>query len=261
VRLQIPGRRSRRARGSEQGASLEAAQALLREARHLVALTGAGISTRSGIPDFRNPDSGLWNLEDPMEVASIWAFRRRPDAFFEWVRPLAETILTAMPNPAHTALAELERMGRLRAVITQNIDDLHRRAGSQRVLELHGHLREATCITCYRVAPGEDLVRQFVARGELPHCPCGGVMKPNVILFGEMLPQDVLVEANRETEACDLMLVAGSSLEVAPACDLPMLAIETGSRLVIVNLEPTRMDDYADVVIRGDVAQILPSLV
>jgi NAD-dependent deacetylase len=141
------------------------AASLLREAHYAVALTGAGLSTRSGIPDFRSPGTGLWEHANPMEVASIYAFRRHPEAFYAWVRPLVTTLLTAEPNPGHLALAEMEAGGWLKVIITQNIDDLHQRAGSREVLELHGHLREATCISCYQVLPTGELLDDFLASG------------------------------------------------------------------------------------------------
>lgn len=240
--------------------AIRSARELIGQARHVVALTGAGISTPSGIPDFRSPSSGLWLMEDPMDVASIWAFRRRPEAFFEWVRPLADTILAAVPNAAHVALARAERMGYLKAIVTQNIDDLHQRAGSGHVLELHGHMREATCIRCFSIVPGADALARFLQTGAPPRCACGGVLKPNVILFGEMLPQDILTQSQAEARAADLMIVVGSSLEVAPASDLPLLAVETGARLIIVNYDPTPADPEADVIIREDVARVLPAL-
>jgi len=234
--------------------------ALLKEARYAVALTGAGISTPSGIPDFRSPGTGLWEQVQPMLVASIWAFRLRPRAFYDWMRPLAHKILEAKPNPAHFALAELERAGRLKAVITQNIDGLHQAAGSQRVFELHGHTRTATCLECGRTVDSGPLIEEFLA-GEVPRCKsCGGLLKPDVVLFGELLPADVFFAAQMECEQCDLLLVAGSSLEVAPASDLPLLALEVGAKLVIVNLQPTSLDSRASVVIRQDVATALPAI-
>lgn len=234
---------------------------LVLSSTHTVALTGAGHSTPSGIPDFRSPESGLWSKADPMAVASIWAFRQNPQAFFDWVRPLAKMLLEAEPNPAHRALADLERMGLLKTVITQNIDNLHQRAGSKHVLEVHGHLREATCIRCYTVVPAQARIKQFIEDGQPPRCTCGGVLKPNVILFGEMLPAGVMAEAERESKACELMIVAGSSLEVAPAGDLPMVAKQHGASLVIVNYERTLADRHADVVIHDDVATVLPRIV
>ncbi|MFZ8843043.1 SIR2 family NAD-dependent protein deacylase [Thermoflexus sp.] len=240
---------------------LARAAEMIRRSRYLVALTGAGISTPSGIPDFRSEGSGLWTIYDPMEVASIWAFSRRPEAFFEWVRPLARMIREARPNPAHYALARLEAAGILKALITQNIDELHQKAGSRRVIEVHGHLREATCIRCYRKVPAAPYLDAFLENGTIPRCEvCGGVLKPNVILFGEQLPAQAFLAAQQEARRADVFLVAGSSLEVAPAGDLPILAKEHGARLILINLSPTSADRYADLQIRGDVAEILPLL-
>jgi NAD-dependent deacetylase len=234
---------------------------LIRNASHPVALTGAGVSTPSGIPDFRTPGSGLWERDDPMSVASIWGFVEHPQGFFEWVRPLTQLMLAAQPNPAHCALAALEAMGKLNAIVTQNIDNLHQMAGSKRVLEVHGHMREATCIRCYHIEPGKPLMIKFLEDGEIPTCSvCGGVMKPNVVLFGEMLPVSVMYEAEQESKACDVMLIAGSSLEVAPAADLPLVAKKNGAQLIIVNNTPTPADTHAAVVLREDVAIALPKI-
>ena len=234
---------------------------LIHQSRHMAAFTGAGHSTQSGIPDFRSPDSGLWEKHDPMLVASIWAFRLNPKNFYDWIRPMVDTLSNAEPNPAHDALAELEQLGHLQVVITQNIDDLHQRAGSRRVLELHGHLREATCVRCYKKVSIDPAVEQRIRNGQVPHCECGGVMKPDVILFGEQLPIRVLNQAMDEARRCDLILVAGSSLEVTPAADIPFLAVDSGAKAIMVNLEPTAFDSRADIVIHGDVAEILPRLV
>ncbi|MEJ2555977.1 MAG: Sir2 family NAD-dependent protein deacetylase [Anaerolineae bacterium] len=233
---------------------------LLREASYAVAMTGAGISTPSGIPDFRSPDSGLWTKVDPFAVASLFAFRLHPQDFYEWIRPLARLIVEARPNPAHQALARLEAAGLVKAIITQNIDGLHQSAGSQRVHEVHGHVREATCVRCYRTVPADSLIEKFVEDGQVPRCTCGGLLKPNVILFGEQLPLQVLTAARKDTNACDLMLVAGSSLEMEPAADLPLVALGHDARLLIVNYQPTYVDDRADVVIHDDVAAILPRI-
>lgn len=234
---------------------------LVRRARHMVAFTGAGHSTASGIPDFRSPGSGLWEKDNPMLVASIWAFRLNPKTFYDWIRPMVRTLLHAAPNPAHVALAELEEMGYLKVVITQNIDNLHQRAGSRRVLELHGHMRAATCVRCYKEVLVDAAVERGLLDGKIPSCECGGVLKPNVILFGEQLPIRVLNQAMQEARRCDLILVAGSSLEVAPAADIPFLAVESGAKVIIVNLQPTALDSHADVVIHGDVTEVLPAIV
>jgi NAD-dependent deacetylase len=235
---------------------------LLSHARYAVALTGAGISTPSGIPDFRSPDSGLWTKVDPMAVASISVFRTRPEAFYEWMRPTAKLFLEAEPNPAHLALAELEEMDLLKAVITQNIDNLHQRAGSRRVLELHGHFREATCMRCRKEFSTEGVIYDYMLEGKVPRCVvCGGVLKPKAVFFGEPLPMDALLDAQIEAQSCDLMLVAGSSLQVVPAADLPFLARSLGADLIIVNYEKTPADPAARVVIHEDVADVLPGIV
>jgi NAD-dependent deacetylase len=240
---------------------IQLAAELIRRSHHMIAFTGAGHSTASGIPDFRSPGSGLWEKDNPMLVASIWAFRLNPKTFYCWIRPIADLLLHASPNPAHYALAELEAAGFLQVIVTQNIDNLHQRAGSRRVLELHGHMREATCIRCYKKVPIDPGLERLVLDGKVPHCDCGGVLKPDVILFGEQLPVRVLNEALAEARRCDLILVAGSSLEVTPAADVPFLAVENGARAIIVNLQPTAFDPQADVVIHGDVAEVLPEIV
>ncbi len=233
---------------------------LLRQANHAVAVTGAGHSTPSGIPDFRSPDSGLWTQVDPFAVASIFAFRLRPKAFYDWIRPLARLMLEARPNPAHYALARLEAAGVIKSIITQNIDGLHQQAGSRHVHEVHGHMREATCIRCYQAVSSESLIGEFLDRRQVPRCTCGGVMKPNVILFGEQLPLPVWAAARQSTRDCDLMLVVGSSLEVEPVADLPLMALGLGARLIIVNYQSTHLDQQADVVIHADLAEVLPRI-
>jgi NAD-dependent deacetylase len=234
---------------------------LLREARYGVALTGAGISTPSGIPDFRSPGSGLWERVNPMIVASAYTFRIRPKAFYDWVRPLAEKLMAAEPNSAHVALAELEAGGWLQAVITQNIDGLHQKAGSCEVLEVHGHVREATCTRCYKVVPTGNFLDGFLASDKVPRCAeCGGVMKPNVVLFGEQLPVGVFNAAQAHVRRADLMLVAGSYLEVMPASQLPLQVHERGGRVIVVNMLDTYIDGVAEVVIHADVADVLPHI-
>ena len=231
---------------------------LLVAARNAVAITGAGISTPSGVPDFRSVGSGFWEHVDP-NVATLSYFRRHPGHFFQWLRPLLDKILIAQPNPAHQALAALESFGPLRAVITQNIDMLHSAAGSQRVYEVHGHMREATCLACHRSEPAQQRLQEYVATGRLPACPaCGTIMKPNVILFGEMLPWQTYHAAETAVHDADVVLVAGSSLTVAPVNDLPNLAQRRGAALIIVNHEPTHLDAMADVVIHADVVDVLP---
>jgi NAD-dependent deacetylase len=237
------------------------ARELLAQSRRAVALTGAGISTPSGIPDFRSRTLGIWNDVDPLAVASVYAFRQRPKDFYDWIRPIARQTLEAEPNAAHLALAKLEEYGPLQAVITQNVDMLHSKAGSRNVYEVHGHLRELTCLRCYAVYPSDNHLQIFMQSGDMPCCDdCGGVLKPNVILFGEQLPVHVYNEARKHALASDLLLVVGSSLQVAPVADLPMAAYENGARIVVVNDEPTYIDKLADAVINADVVDVLPAL-
>lgn len=240
---------------------IQQAQALLAQSKHAIALTGAGISTPSGIPDFRSHGSGLWEKADPFQVASIYGFSRRPQDFYEWIHPLAELTLAARPNSAHQALAQLEKYGPLQGIITQNIDMLHSKAGSSTVYEIHGHMREMTCMRCYHVFDSAPFMEVFLETRAVPYCThCKGVLKPNVILFGEQLPVRILEIAKKQTRQCDLMIVAGSSLEVAPVSDLPREAVQSGARLIIVNFEETYADRYADVVIHADVEEVLPQL-
>jgi NAD-dependent deacetylase len=240
---------------------IEQAVHILRQARYGIALTGAGVSTPSGIPDFRSPDSGVWRHHDPFEVASIYAFRQHPERFFEWIRPLAAQLHDAQPNAAHVALAQLEHDDVLHMIITQNIDGLHQRAGAAQVAEVHGHVREATCMRCYHVVKADQFMHDFIATGNIPRCSsCAGILKPNVILFGEALPARALLSANQAVQRCDVLLIAGSSLEVAPVSELPQQAHRNGAKVIIVNYTSTYMDSAADVVIHGDVAEVLPQI-
>ena len=242
-------------------ADIDFAADLFRQARHAIVLTGAGISTPSGIPDFRSTETGLWSKDEPLEAASLNTFRTRPERFFEWFRPLASQILDAVPNPAHTALAALEEKGWIKSILTQNIDMLHWKAGSKNVIELHGTLRTLTCAQCYHNVTVEAYIAPYIEDGSLPLCPkCGGLLKPDVILFGEQLPQAAVFKAQQETLKCDLMLVAGSSLEVLPVAGLPMQALDHGAHLIIVNNAPTYVDVRADIIIQDDVASVLPSI-
>lgn len=243
---------------------IEQASHILLQSHGAIALTGAGISTPSGIPDFRSGETGLWKQSNPMEVASILGFRYNPQAFYSWIRPLAQLMLDAKPNPAHHALTRLEELGILKGVITQNIDMLHTRAGATTVYEVHGHVRTMTCMTCFETVVAQPYLSAFLASEEvvIPHCPsCGGVLKPDVILFGEQLPMQVLLKAEQAIRNADVMIVAGSSLEVYPVADFPKRIKSQGGKVIIVNHEPTYIDDEADTVIHGDVADILPTIV
>lgn len=229
---------------------------LLAKSKHTVAFTGAGISTPSGIPDFRSPGSGLWNHSDPFKVASIWAFRQNPKDFFNWIRPLAINAESAKPNSAHLSLAYLENLGIIKTVITQNIDSLHNKAGSQNVLELHGTAQSATCLSCGKKHDRDYFQRTISQSDDFPRCSkCGSIIKPDVVLFGESLPQDIWNKAYQECLLADLILVVGSSLEVSPANSLPETALLNRAKLIINNLEPTHLDGKASVLLRMDVEE------
>lgn len=233
---------------------------LVREARRCVALTGAGISTLSGIPDFRGP-RGLYRRTDidADKLFDLRYFLRDPSYYYRHAADILYNLDSKEPNLVHTVLADMEQNGLLRAVITQNIDLLHQKAGSRRVLELHGSPLHHRCLQCGRAYPFESIVRA-VRAGETPQCEiCGGIVKPGIVFFGEALPADVLEEAEEEASRADLMLVLGSSLTVYPAAALPEATLRQGGGLAIVNASPTHLD--AAAVWRGvDLAEAFTAL-
>jgi NAD-dependent deacetylase len=238
---------------------------MLLAAQKTVVLTGAGVSTRSGIPDFRSPESGLWVHTDSLTVASIWGFRKHPETFYNWIRPLAHKIALARPNAAHRALAALEAAGLVDLIITQNIDDLHQQAGSRHVIQVHGSTQGATCPVCHYREDDPEFWKHYLQGGPvtvLPLCPkCNAVLKPNVVLFGEDLPHEDLACAQQAALSCDLILAVGTSLEVMPSADLPLLAKRRGARLIILNLSGTLADHQADLIVREDVTVSLQRIV
>jgi len=241
--------------------SIQKAAGLIARSRHAVVLTGAGISTPSGIPDFRSARTGLWTHTDPMKVASLTAFRYHPEQFYNWLRPLLEQIWAAKPNPAHQALAQLENQGYLKAIITQNIDGLHQRAGSHNVLEVHGSLMTFSCVSCQTTSPSENMLQDLLNKELLPRCQrCRSILKPDIILYEEMLPEDIWMESEAHARQADLFIVAGSSLEVIPAAFLPQYALDCGARLVINNFSATHLDPEAALLLPGDVAEVLPQI-
>jgi NAD-dependent deacetylase len=227
---------------------------LISEADSVVALTGAGISVPSGIPDFRTPGTGLWTNVDPMEVAHIDVFRRDPERFWHFYGDRFQTLEHKQPNRAHIALATLERAGLLDVVITQNIDRLHTRAGTRELVEVHGTIDHSSCLSCGARYPLADVrARQLADEDGVPRCDCSQPLKPDVVLFGEYLPVAALVRAERLAEGADLMLCIGSSLEVHPVAGLPELTLSAGGRVAIVTQGRTPYDDRADVKLVGDV--------
>ena len=233
---------------------------LLAEAESAVALTGAGISVPSGIPDFRTPGSGIWEKVDPMEVATIQAFRRDPARFWSFYRPRFEALGDKLPNPAHKALVELEDRGLLEAVITQNVDRLHRKAGTRRLIEVHGSIDSSSCVECGSSWPLEEVGGLFDEDG-VASCPtCLGYVKPDVVLFGELLPEAAMEEAQALAARADLLLCVGSSLEVFPVAGLPELTLAGGGKLAIVTKGATPYDREAAVRMDGDVVEDLQSV-
>jgi len=234
---------------------------LLRSSERAVVLTGAGISVPSGIPDFRTPGKGLWEKVNPMEVAHIDVFRREPDRFWHFYGDRFASLRDIEPNRAHSVVAELERRGIVRGVITQNIDRLHRAAGSENVIEVHGSIELCVCPECGgRV--GIDRVMELLAAGEgAPECAaCIAPLKPNVVLFGEMLPEAAMMDAYALASEADLMLCIGSSLEVYPVASLPGVAKDAGARLALVTQGETPYDRDADVKLNGDVVDELEAV-
>jgi NAD-dependent protein deacetylase/lipoamidase len=234
---------------------------LIREADSVVALTGAGVSVPSGIPDFRSPGTGLWENVDPMKVAHIDAFHRDPERFWSFYSRRFQALGDKRPNPAHEALARLERAGMLHAVITQNIDRLHRQAGSAEVIEVHGSIESSSCLGCGAGYPLEEVRRrQELDPSGVPRCECSRPLKPDVVLFGEYLPVEAMARAQRLASSADLMLCIGSSLEVYPVASLPELTLQNGGRLAIITQGPTPLDGLAAVRMSGDVVRELAAV-
>jgi NAD-dependent deacetylase len=236
---------------------------LIRDAGSVVALTGAGISVPSGIPDFRSPRTGLWERVDPMEVAHIDAFRSDPVRFWRFYGERFATLGSKRPNAAHAALAELERAGRLDAVITQNIDTLHRRAGTRELVEVHGSIATCSCLSCPGAVPvAEARARIAAAADGVPRCAaCGEPLKPDVVLFGELLDAAALDRARELCERAEVLVCIGSSLEVHPVASLPLLTQAAGGTVAILTQGPTPLDEIAQVRLHGDVVEELDALV
>ncbi|HKH23272.1 MAG TPA: NAD-dependent deacylase [Solirubrobacterales bacterium] len=233
---------------------------LIRESSCTVALTGAGISVPSGIPDFRTPGEGIWEKVDPMEVAHIDAFRRDPAKFWGFYRQRLEMLGDREPNGAHRALAELERRGVLEAVITQNIDGLHQKGGSERVIEVHGSIRTSSCQSCGASFPLDQVESLFAEDGAAVCRECAGNVKPDVVLFGEFLPADAMADAESLAARADLMLCVGSSLEVYPVAGLPSVTLGRGGRIAVITKGPTPFDGDATVRMDGDVVADLEAV-
>ena len=235
---------------------------LIRSARSVVALTGAGISVPSGIPDFRTPGTGLWADVDPMEVAHISVWRREPERFWGFYGRRFAALEGKEPNGAHRALVELERRGKLDAVVTQNIDGLHAAAGTSDPIEVHGSINTASCLGCgERHALAEVRARLEAAPDGVPRCDCGRALKPDVVLFGEMLPEAAMERAYVLAAGADVLLCVGSSLEVWPVAELPQVTLDHGGAVAVVTIGATPYDGRAAVKLSGDVVAELEAVV
>lgn len=241
---------------------IQKAAELLLDSKEAIALTGAGISTESGIPDFRS-EGGIWEKYKPEIYGNIEAFLKNPAKFWEMAQKIAPNIFKAKPNPGHYALAELERMDLIKAVITQNIDELHQKAGSIIVYEVHGSVNRFICLGCRASYTKEQILRKIKKEKKYgPSCEyCAAPLKPSVVLFGEGLPRFEKYQSQALAQKADVMLIAGSSLSVAPICDLPLYTLREKGDLIIVNDQPTDLDEKATVVIRHKTGTVLPLIV
>ncbi len=237
---------------------------MLAASSRVVVFTGAGISTESGIPDFRGP-GGLWTKVDPNDFTIDKFLSSGETRKKMWQRMREGGLMAdAQPNLAHYAIVELEKMGKLRSVITQNVDHLHQKAGNREeiVYELHGNMQWLVCLECRKRYPIEIVKQNFPSPDDVPTCAaCGGILKPDVVLFGEALPQHTLMRASQEAQACDLLIVIGSSLVVYPAAYMPLYAKRSGAGIVIINNEPTEQDDMADVLINAPAGETMTKII
>ncbi|TXT59691.1 MAG: NAD-dependent protein deacylase 2 [Promethearchaeota archaeon] len=234
---------------------------LIANSEDIVALTGAGMSTESGIPDFRSPGTGLWEKVDPNEFASISSYVANPQRNLKFMLEMGMQIFKAKPHEGHKALTKLQKLGKLKGVLTQNIDGLHQRAGTENVIELHGTANEARCIECHETYEISFMINQVVKGDYEPTCgECSGLLKPNAIFFGEPLESSVIREADEMVEKCDLLIVLGSSLLVYPVAFYPQKVLSNDAEIGIINIQPTEMDRYAEVVIHKKIGKMLPKV-
>lgn len=234
---------------------------LLRSAGSAVVLTGAGISVPSGIPDFRSPGTGIWENVNPMEVAHISAWRRDPQQFWHFYGHRFQTLGPVQPNDAHRAVAELQQRGLVDALITQNIDRLHHKGGAVDVIEMHGSITRAVCLACHANVDFDDVMARIDGSPDgVPWCDCGAPLKPDVVLFGEMLDEHAIAAAFEACERADLILAIGSSLEVHPVAGLPQVVLQSGGDLVLITQSETPYDTLSSAHLRGDVVEELAGI-
>jgi len=235
---------------------------LIINSNNIVALTGAGMSTESGIADFRSPGTGLWEKVNPDKFASIHSYVSDTGKNIKFMLEMGMTIFKSKPNKGHKALTKLQKLAKLNGILTQNIDGLHKRARTENVVELHGTAHEAICMRCHKVYPITTMINQVVKSNRTPSCEeCNGLLKPNAIFYAEPLNSETLHSADKMLENCDLLLVLGSSLLVYPVAFYPRKALSNGSKLVIINIQETGMDDQAEVVLHERIGEVLPKII
>lgn len=235
---------------------------LIIEAKKIVVLSGAGMSTESGIADFRSPGTGLWEKVDPNEFASIHSYVSDTQKNLKFMLEMGMNIFKAKPNNGHRSLTKLQKLGKLQGILTQNIDGLHQKARTKNIIELHGTANEAICMRCKEIYPITTMINQVLKGYYSPSCEvCGGLLKPNAIFFGEPLHSKTLNQADEMISDCDLFIVLGSSLLVYPAAFYPRKAISVGAKIAIINIQSTDMDENAEVVIHERIGDVLPKIV
>jgi len=237
---------------------------LIRQSQRVIIFTGAGVSTESGIPDFRSP-GGVWHKYNPEDFyyQKFISSEESREKYWQMSREFYEPLKKAQPNAAHKAVVELEKMGKLDCVITQNVDNLHQRAGSspEKVIELHGTAVSVSCLTCRKKYPREEIQSWLLSGVRVPKCDsCEGILKPDTVSFGQSMPPKETEESFRRARECDLLIVIGSSLVVQPAASIPLEAKQSGAKLVIINRDPTYHDSYADVVMHGSAGEIMSKI-
>ncbi len=235
---------------------------IILESKSIVVLTGAGMSTESGIPDFRSPETGLWTKVDPEKFATIHSYVSNTGENLKFMLEMGMKIFKARPNKGHKALTKLQKLGKLVGVLTQNIDGLHQKARTTNIVELHGTVNEAKCLRCGRVFPITEMINQVLKGGYSPSCGiCFGLLKPNAIFFGEPLESETLMAADKMIADCDLLIVLGSSLLVYPVAFYPHKALDVGAKICIINIQETDMDSHTEVVIHEKIGVTLPKIV
>jgi len=234
---------------------------LILKSSKIVVLTGAGMSTESGIADFRSPGTGLWEKVDPYEFSSINSYIAHPAKNLEFMLETGRAIFSARPNKGHKALTKLQKLGKLKGILTQNIDRLHHKAKTKNIVEFHGNVMEAKCLQCGKIFPITLMVNQAL-QGRVPSCEsCNGILKPNAIFFGEPLESSVLAAADNMIKDCDLLIVLGSSLVVYPVAWYPQKAVSLGAKLAIINIQDTDMDSEAEIVIHEKIGNVFPNII